>query len=268
MQVGFSPDPYRDHCVALRKKKDQSTPHCTSKPGFTPVSRNNMFDDNPPIDYVCKRLIVKWEPTFNIVHRYLFCRCIIRLSTPSRIEKELTLLRFAYCPRHNVRDIHYLDYGDIDYNEDEYFDKFGGYLSFQGMICYYLPNVYNTLGGGRFIPKKQVQAALNASDAFREADEAHLKEMLQEYIFEVNDELDRAGVTLPDTVLLATKAARSQRAHAQAAKNRKLGLSGSIHAPQPNEEQQEQLQESPMMQEVEQILNGEWSGKPHWTIED
>ena len=50
--------------------------------------------DEPSIDLVCRRIIVKWELIMNIAHRYLACRCILRLSTPSLYlqKDELTFL--------------------------------------------------------------------------------------------------------------------------------------------------------------------------------
>jgi hypothetical protein len=104
------------------------------------VTTNGTAYDNPPIDFVCRRLIVKWEPIFNVVHRYLHRRCMIWLSTPLHIEKELTLLAFAECPKHNLGSAYHLDYGDtIDYYQDQYFKRFGGYPSFQGMIYRFMP---------------------------------------------------------------------------------------------------------------------------------
>lgn len=73
--------------------------------------------DRPPIDFVCRRLIIKFEPVFNVTHRYLYCQCLIRLSTPSHLYKELTLLTFSICPRHNRRGACYQDYGNIDYHQ-------------------------------------------------------------------------------------------------------------------------------------------------------
>jgi hypothetical protein len=133
-----------------------------------------MFYDNPPIDFVCKRLIVKWEPIFNCVHRYLHCRCVIQLSTPSHIEKEMTFLIIAPWPRHNKTGVNHPDYGDINYHEDKYFDRFGGYRSFQGMIYAFEPNIYEILGGEKFLPDEQIEVAFNALDAFREANEVGL----------------------------------------------------------------------------------------------
>jgi hypothetical protein len=160
-----------------------------------------MFYDDPPIDFVCKRLIVKWEPTFICVYRYLHCRCVIRLSTPSHIPKEITLLIFAPCPRHNETGVNHLDYGDINYHEDEYFDQFRDYRSFQGMIYAFTPNIYEILGGEKFLPDEQVEAALDALDEFREANEVGLHKVFLEYAYEVNNELERIGFPLTDSAV-------------------------------------------------------------------
>lgn len=267
VSVGFGPDEYRDYRLASRKKTSQSTPRSTSKPGTTPASGRGMFYDDPPIDFVCKRLIVKWEPIFNCVHRYLHCRCVIRLSTPSHIEKEQTLLTFAPCPRHNKTGDNHLDYGDINYHEDEYFDRFGGYCSFQGLIYAFAPNIYEILGGEKFLPDEQIEAALIALDAFREANEVGLRKAFVEYSYEVNNELEIIGFPLPESVVQAVRVERLRRRDAQAAKNKELGLSDLIGLSL-SKEQQRDLRDIPMLREVDKILDGKWSGKPHWTIED
>ena len=174
-----------------------------------------MFYDNPLIDFVCKRLIVKWEPIFNYVHRYLYCRCVIRLSTPSRIVEEQTFLTVAPCPRHNKVGVSHLDYGDINYHEDEYFDRFGGYPSFQGMIYAFIPGIYELLGGEVFLPDEQVEAALSACKAFRESNEVGLCEEFFEYIYQVNDELERIGFPLPDTLVQHIRDERLRRRDAE-----------------------------------------------------
>jgi hypothetical protein len=264
----FGHNQYRDYRLASSKKTNQSTPHSTSKPGTTPAPRRGMFYDDPPIDFVCKRLIVKWEPICNFVHRYLHCRCVIRLSTPSHIEKEKTLLAIALCPRHNSRGVSHLDYGDINYHEDEYFDQFGGYRSFQGMIYAFAPNIYDEiLGGEKFLPSEQIEAALNALDAFREANEVGLRKVFLEYFYEVNDELERIGFPLPDLVVQAVKDERLRRRDARAARYEELGLPDFTHLSL-SEEEKRGFRDIPMVRQVDEILDGKWSGKPHWIIED
>jgi hypothetical protein len=260
---GFGPDQYRDYRLASKKKTSQTDPCSISKPATTPVSKCSMFYDNPPIDFVCKRLIVKWEPIVNYVHRYFYCRCVIRLSTPSRIVREQTFLTLAPCPRHNKEGVSHLDYGDINYHEDEYFDRFGGYRSFQGMI-YALPQIYEFLGGEDFLPGEQVEAALNALEAFREANEVGMHKEFHEYIYEVNNELDRIGFPLPDPIV---QQIRDERLRRKATINKKLGRpiskdSSVSMKPRINRHN------IPMVREVDEILDGKWSGKPHWAIED
>jgi hypothetical protein len=266
VSLGFGPDQYRDYRLASRKTS-QSTPCPTSKPGTTPVPKRSMFYDDPPIDFVCKRLILKWEPIFNFVHRYLHCRCVIRLSTPSHIEKEQTFLTVARCPRHNKIGINYLDYGDINYYEDEYFDRFGGYRSFQGMIYTFAPNIYEILGGEKFLPHEELEAALNALDAFREANEVGLRKVFLEYVYEVNDELERIGFPLPESAAQDVRDERLRRRDAQAARNKELGIPDCIDL-SPSKEEVQNFRDMPMVREVAEILGGKWSGKPHWTIED
>jgi hypothetical protein len=250
--------------LASRKKTSQIDPRSISGPATIPVPKRSIFDDNPPIEFVCKRLIVKWEPIFNYVHRYVYCRCVIRLSTPSRIVQEQTFLTVAPCPRHNKVGVSHLDYGDINYHEDEYFNRFGGYRSFQGMLYAFIPKMYEFLGGENFLPGEQVEAALGALEAFLEENEVGLRNQFHEYIYEVNDELDRIGFPLSEPIVQQT---RDERLRRKATMNQKLGL------PVPKDssvsmEPRIDRYEIPMLREVDEILDGKWSGKPHWAIED
>ena len=249
--------------MASKKEASQTDPRSISEPATTPVSKRSMFYDNPPIDFVCKRLIVKWEPIFNYVHRYLYCRCVIRLSTPSRIVKEQTFLTVAPCPRHNKVGVSHLDYGDINYHEDEYFDRFGGYRSFQGMIYAFTPQIYEFLGAENFLPGEQVETAVGALEAFREANEVSLHKEFHEYIYEVNDELERIGFPLPDPLVQHIRDERLRRRDAEAIVY-KLGLSNARVSIEPRIH----CHDIPILREVDEILDGKWSGKPHWTIED
>lgn len=72
-------DTYRDYKVALQRPKvrDQSD---TPDISVTTFFQRHDDDSIPCIDLVCHRLTMKWEPIFNIVHRYIFCRCVVRLS--------------------------------------------------------------------------------------------------------------------------------------------------------------------------------------------
>lgn len=104
-------------------------------------------NDTQAIEKVCRRLTMKWEPIWKITHRYLYCRCILRRSTLSQLCPEITVLINARCPRLHSRGVPHADYGDIDYHQDRYFDQFGGYNAFRGMIFGAFPSIYlNVLG--------------------------------------------------------------------------------------------------------------------------
>jgi hypothetical protein len=265
--MGLSPDQYRDHQLASRQvKSTQGNPRSTLKQGAAPVSTGGITSDNPPIDLVCRRLMIKWEPIFNIVHRYLYCRCVIRLSTPSHIEKECTLLILAQCPRHSTGGVRHKDYGEIDYHQDQYFKQFGGYRSFQGFIYCFASNIYEILGGERFLPGEQIEDALMALIEFREGNEEGFRKVFSEYSFEINDELERVGIELPDSIAVSTRDERLRRKNAEGVKNKQLGL-GDLDALSPVETQRD-FSEIPMIRQLNEILDGKWSGKPHWIIED
>lgn len=103
---------------------------------------------------------------------------------------------------------------------------------------------------------------INALNAFQEANKVDLRNVFCEYAFEVNDELERIGFSLSDSAVQAVKDERDARA----ARDKELGLpdsSGLI----PSDEQRRGFQDIPMVREVNEITDGKWSGKPHWTIE-
>jgi len=120
---------------------------------------------------------------FNFVHRYLHCRCILRLSTPSRLEPEKTILTFASCPRHNNTGASHRDYGDIDYTTDPYFQRFGGYRAFQGIIYLFAGNIYHTLGGERFLKGDEKEEAIGAFDDFWKGDKEGFRKVLRGFVF-------------------------------------------------------------------------------------
>ncbi|KAE9365771.1 hypothetical protein N431DRAFT_516548 [Stipitochalara longipes BDJ] len=275
--IGLSPDQYRDYTLASRQNSIPTSSPCPPilKPSNSALANPKpkprklpSFYANPPIDAVCKRLIVKWEPMLNFVHRYLHCRCILRLSTPSHIEKEQTFLTFALCPRHNTRGVSYLDYGNIDYNTDQYFARFGGYKAFQGIIYMFAGNIYETLGGERFLSKDEKDGAVEAFDEFWKGDLEGFKKLFLEYMFEINDKLEREGFELPDEVVRGVREERLKR-QSQDAEWRETGLHG-LHGESlvDTSGKRMDLRDIPMVKEVNEILDGKWNGKPHWALDD
>jgi hypothetical protein len=135
------------------------------------------------------------------------------------------------------------------------------------MIYAFEPNIYEILGGEKFLPDEQIEVAFNALDAFREANEVGLCKVFLEYVYEVNDTLERIGYPLPDSAVQAVRDERLRRRDAQAARRKELGLPDFTDLSL-SEEQKRDLRDSPMVLELEKIVGGEWSGEPHWTIED
>lgn len=85
VRISMSPDLYRDHRLQLRPERVAAdTRHSSSEHESQSRRTASNRDNTPAIDLVCHRLTMKWEPLFNIIHRYLCCRCIVRQSTPSR----------------------------------------------------------------------------------------------------------------------------------------------------------------------------------------
>ncbi|CAH0035979.1 unnamed protein product [Clonostachys rhizophaga] len=199
----------------------------------------------PAIDLVCRRLVIKWEPIFNISYRYLFCRCIVWASTPSQLEPEMPVPIVASCPRHNDKSISFLDYGDVDYSDDPYFDKFGGYGLFRLHVLTYFPHLYNILGGQAFMSDSDKTILMEKLDNVSDETWATIRPALVEYIFDYVDRLEVVGTAFPSNV---TQWLAEQRLERDSIPETHMEWLGSI--------------------EVREILNGEWSGKPHWDIED
>jgi hypothetical protein len=262
VMLGYRPNQYRDYLLSTRKKINQDA-RSTSGQGTTPLSTSVITNGKPPIDFVCRRLIIKWEPLLNIVHRYLYCRCVIRLSTPSHIEKEMTFLVPAPCPRHNTVGACHTDYGEINYHQDPYFEQFGGYYSFQYFIYLCKPAIYSLLGGERFLHNNRIEDALKAFNKFREGNDEGLSKVNYEYFFEVNDELEKIGFKMPDSIAKNIRDERVRRRN----ESELLGH-GDFSNVGISEEQQRDFSNWPMVQELKKILAGEWSGKPHWAIEN
>jgi hypothetical protein len=261
--LGHSPNQYRDYLLGTRKKKINQDARSTLDQGTTQLSTSGITNGNPPIDLACRRLIIKWEPLFNVVHRYLYCRCVIRLSTPSHIEKEMTILVPAPCPRHNTVDACHTDYGEINYYQDPYFEQFGGYYSFQYFIYLFKPNIYDHLGGERFLRNDRIEDALKAFNKFREGNDEGLSKMNYEYFFEINDELEKVGFKLPDGIVENIRDERLRRRNES-----KLLGHGDFSNVSLSEEERRDFSDMPMVREVKKILAGKWSGKPHWAIEN
>jgi predicted DNA-binding protein len=254
MMIGLGPDPYRDHQIKSRARKKVSGDNentCRQEEATrTPTIEEDC--STPPIDMVCRRLTYKWEPIFNIVHRYLFCRCVIRRSTPSRIEQEMTFLILADCPRHNVKDISHRDYGDIHYHEDPYFDQFGGYDSFRAIVALN-PKAYESLGAEMFLPLSQCAAAFDAMEDALQKNNS----LVSNYWYEVYERLDGLGYKLRDST---TKLVRERRLLEKGIdESEKYVVS---------EEERRDMRDWPLMRELDDILFGKWSGTPHWALQD
>lgn len=225
------------------ENKGSSLPHISSE--------ESKDSGQPHVDLVCRRLTMKWEPMCNITHRYLACRCVIRRSSPSRLEPEIDVLRYAICPRHNSKGISFKDYGDYEKNwDDPYFHKFGGYDAFRAFIHLCFTPMYNNLGNERFLAQKEFESAYDCLETASEELGESLSKVHQEYIFEHDDMLIRLGFTGSDKAKTYITAERKKR-----------GLGKVLNI---SDSQFKHIKESPVEKEVEMILNGKWRGKRHW----
>lgn len=201
----------------------------------------------PPTDLVARRLVVKWEPLMNVTHRYVFCRCVLRRSTPSWLYPEATMLICAACPRHNSVGIYFRDYGDIDYHRDPYFNQFGGYDAFRLLVQFSVN--HDCLGVEKFLPHNAMQIAGENLVRYLEEHRETFESMKNRYLVEIGLQMKRSGLELPERLDDLIKTAEEPQGE------RSWGL-----------ELAEQVRRSPMMMQVKEVLAGKYSGQPHWTV--
>lgn len=83
-----------------------------------------------------KNMILVYDPIFNFVCRNIFCRCILGATSFTSQAPRIDILCINLpCPRHatagfQVKRGYIADDFETDYDQDSYFDKFGGYQSF------------------------------------------------------------------------------------------------------------------------------------------
>lgn len=243
----MNPNAYRDHKVGQQKQGTPKAPElvplsarkmdATPQPAYAqvphPQNQKIKTDEDPSVDLVCRRITLKWEPPFNIVQRYLLCRCVMRLCTPSRskFNPERVFYIGAICPRHNDEGIFYRDYGEMVNNHvDPYFKPFGGYDCFRAVLASD-PQIYKQLGREAFI----------TSDEWRRGMDA-LQSMMSTYPEQLGD----VWAAYSDVVHRHVTPQRSGRS-----------LIGIRLNPS-------DIEESPVIREVCRILEGKWDGRPHW----
>lgn len=232
---------------------------------FLPPEREDG-DVSPSIDLVCHRLTMKWEPIYNIVFRYIFCRCVLFLSTPSHLVKEMTLLGAIDCPRHNAEGITFRDYSELALpcHEDPYFDQFGGYNAFWALLHCYFPRIYDLLGGSKSVTDKQLDYGYVDLSHMKEIDQDAVRRIVQDYSFEVTEALVQSGMDLPpDKASDFAKEKTRRREEVKGKRHLEFDIDEGVRIAFTNG-----IKESFMGKELKKIKNGNWDGVPHWTIKD
>lgn len=250
------PENYRDYKTASAEPLPSPTDISISDEGsaIKQEDQGNAVRDQPSIDFVCRRLTVKWEPIFNVVHRYWICRCVLRISTPSRFVPECTILVLANCPRHNKFGISFRDYGNVDYHSDPYFGRFGGYDSFRYIIALHFPYHCETLGADRFLTDEDFERIDSDMSNLSIEMWAKLLREVTEYRFERNNELVKTGREAPPEI---TKELTEKRAEIDPDGRWQILCQSESY----------RWKSNPATSEVHEILDGNWSGKPHWAID-
>jgi hypothetical protein len=249
----------RDDVVPCGKKPAQENMPLLIPQSKSYIQRHQSLEDQPAIELVCRRLTVKWEPLFNIVHRYLYCRCVLRLSTPSRVPQnpECTFLVFAECPRHNSEGIAFQDYGDMVNNHDDpYFDRFGGYDAFRFGLALLSKAVLNQLGGSDFLKADDFETCCEAFQYANNAKSEELNDAWLEYEFEINNRLGWLGYELPPDVLRRLEIHRTLKVEAGPSNGDKCAWLSNVDC-----------DDCHLVKEPMEILDGRWDGRPHWTVD-
>jgi hypothetical protein len=210
-------------------------------------------------------VVVKWDPMINIVHRYGWCRCIVRMTSPASCEKEMTIIVLHPCPRHNSNGVSFRDYGNQDYHSDPYFDKFGGYDMFKFLVIWWEDDEYaemrDMLGNEKFMSRPEWLSALHE---WREISDERMEEALgamEEYWLDIFETAEQIGTPLTPDI---TERLRERRQRHKW----KLSLDFSRNSHKSLLEPKLTADNLPWIKEVKEILAGKWNGRPHWAVEE
>lgn len=259
-------DTYRDYQIASRRPKSHAYPGNSDAPAdVTLPFQGHDHNGGPNIDLVCHRLTMKWEPIFNIVHRYSFCRCVLRLSTPSRLVEEMTLLVTQECPRHNTQGIAFRDYSELALpcEDDPYFDQFGGYNAFWAMLHCYLPKLYDDLVGPMSMTGNQLAYGYVDLGQLERQEKGAVRRIAEDYWFEVIETIIDQGVDLPPDVTADFTREKTRRRP----ETKKKGFHSRLDELAIGR-MRDEFQNSPMGVQLKELKMGNWNGVPHWLIED
>jgi len=267
------------NCAMLYRSSLQPVAFPTKKPieslgSPQPQTTSSNLDTErgkviPAIDLVCRRITFKWEPIFNVVCRYAVCRCIIWRSTPSGFfldTGEITVLFSLTCPRHNKLGVCFPDYGDLDYRDDPYFNRFGGYDLFRYLVSTHWPTVRESLGDDKFLSDEELKKIESSVDeepssnddstqGWEKIEDDHADNFiraLNHYVFELYDTMMKEGFKVPDHIAERVRKERLERGWGDC-------------RPLPEAFKWEDL---PAIKGVMEIIDRTWPGDPHWAIKD
>lgn len=181
------------------------------------------------------------------------------MTSPTSCEKELTLLIAAQCPRHNCKGLSFPDYGNRNYHADPYFNDFGGYDMFRFHLFNHYPSeeqsraMRQLLGNEKFLTPQDEDIARDTWQKLPGAQRGKYLNKLVEYKVEVFEKLDRNGVELPDTLKEMLRERQKQREE-------------EFSFPLSQVDDEDLKMKIPWTKEVQEILDGKWSGIFHWTV--
>ena len=258
--ITYHNNAYHNYVLASRVERKQLLPSSDMGPAeclpLIDSSREKQCNNSPVIEFVCRRIIVKWEPMVNCVHRYLYCRCILRKTLPASCEEEMTLFITpleARCPRHNSDGVSFPDYGNDNYHLDPYFEPFCGYSMFRFMVLLRSPELYRLLGGDNFMPKDKFEREKVRYDKLLDKEKLALYKILDKYWLEVYEELDRRKVPLPPQAAETLRVKRAQEED----KRPYLSLGNALPISHGD------WSDLPMLREVRDICAGKWRSEEH-----
>lgn len=219
----------------------------------------------PSIEFVCRRLTMKFEPVLNVVYRDLLCRCIsCGRGTPSNIIPETIILRGTTCPRHNKIGATFRDYGDhsLPCHKDPYFARFGGYNAFWALLHRRFPEIFDELNGASRISESDLIRG-NIINVQNIIDRPQwIQDVTYDHWFDLADEMRARAKTLPPWMednYLRKEKKRTERGIEKIPQKEEVD-SALI------EKQRKNFSEFVMGRESREISTGSWGDKPHWKL--
>ena len=170
------------------------------------------------------------------------------------------------CPRHNTKGITFQDYGSelaLPCQIDPYFDQFGGYYAFWALLHRYLPNLYHHLDGPKYSTDTDLEHGSVDLSRLENMEEGIVQSIASEYKLEVAEVMSNQGMALPPDIV-----ADCIREEPDKRPNIKKKYYSPVHGIVVKSIMRGDFKGTVEGRDLNEIIEGNWNGVPHWTIED